>query len=36
VYGSGLRYTDIYNANRDQIRDPNLIYTRQVFGLPRQ
>ena len=36
VYGSGLRYTDIYNANRDQIRDPNLIYPGQVFGLPRQ
>lgn len=36
VYGSGLRYTEIYNANRDQIRDPNLIYPGQVFSLPRQ
>ena len=35
VYGSGLRYTEIYQANADQIRDPNLIYPGQVFGLPR-
>ena len=34
TYGSGLRYTDIYDANRDQIRDPNLIYPGQVFVLP--
>jgi nucleoid-associated protein YgaU len=35
VYGSGLRYTEIYQANADQIRDPDLIYPGQVFGLPR-
>ena len=35
VYGSGLRYTDIFEANSDQIRDPNLFYPGQVFGLPR-
>ena len=34
VYGSGYRYTQIYGANRDQIRDPNLIYPGQVFELP--
>jgi nucleoid-associated protein YgaU len=33
-YGAGIRYTDIYAANRDQIRDPNLIYPGQVFSLP--
>jgi nucleoid-associated protein YgaU len=36
VYGSGLRYTVIYAANRDHIRDPNLIYPGQVFTLPAQ
>lgn len=35
VYGDGLRYTEIYQANADQIRDPDLIYPGQVFGLPR-
>jgi hypothetical protein len=34
AYGSGIRYTVIYQANRSQIRDPNLIYPGQVFGLP--
>ena len=35
VYGDGLRYTDIFQANADQIRNPDLIYPGQVFGLPR-
>jgi len=35
VYGSGLRYTEIYKANKDQIRDPDLIYPGQVFFLPK-
>lgn len=35
VYGSGFRYTEIYAANSDQIRDPDLIYPGQVFGLPK-
>ena len=35
AYGSGLRYTEIYEANKDQIRDPDLIYPGQVFLLPR-
>jgi nucleoid-associated protein YgaU len=35
VYGSGFRYTEIYKANVDQIRDPDLIYPGQVFTLPK-
>jgi len=34
-YGEGPRYTVIFNANKDQIRDPNLIYPGQVFSLPK-
>lgn len=34
TYGEGPRYTVIYNANRAQIRDPDLIYPGQVFVLP--
>ena len=34
VYGHGMRYTLIYEANRSQIRDPNRIYPGQVFTLP--
>jgi nucleoid-associated protein YgaU len=34
AYGEGTRYTVIYRANQDQIRDPDLIYPGQVFGLP--
>ena len=34
TYGKGVRYTVIYAANRDQIRDPNLIYPGQVFVIP--
>ncbi len=33
-YGRGLRYTVIFEANRDQIRNPSLIYPGQVFVLP--
>ena len=33
-YGHGPRYTVIYEANRDQIRDPDLIYPGQIFILP--
>ena len=32
--GDGTRYTQIYAANSDQIRDPNLIYPGQVFVVP--
>ena len=34
VYGEGIRYAVIYRANRDQIRDPDLIYPGQVFAIP--
>jgi nucleoid-associated protein YgaU len=34
VYGNALRYTVIYRANRDQIRDPRHIYPGQVFTTP--
>lgn len=34
VYGRGLRYTVIYDANTPQIRNPDLIYPGQVFVLP--
>lgn len=33
-YGDGMRFTVIYRANLDQIRDPDLIYPGQVFALP--
>jgi hypothetical protein len=34
-YGSGASFTTIYQANKDQIRDPDLIYPGQVFALPK-
>lgn len=34
AYGQGVRYTVIYEANQDQIRDPNRIYPGQVFAIP--
>ena len=34
TYGAGTRYAVIYKANRQQIRNPNLIYPGQVFVLP--
>lgn len=34
VYGQGTRYTVIYQANRELIRDPNLIYPGQLFSMP--
>jgi nucleoid-associated protein YgaU len=33
-YGEGVRYSLVFAANREQIRDPNLIYPGQVFTLP--
>lgn len=33
-YGEGVRYTTIYQANKDQIRNPDLIYPGQVFMIP--
>ncbi len=34
TYGHGIEYMAIYQANREQIRDPNLIYPGQVFAMP--
>ncbi|MFN3400600.1 MAG: LysM peptidoglycan-binding domain-containing protein [Ferrovibrio sp.] len=34
VYGEGIKYTTIYQANTGQIRDPDRIYPGQVFELP--
>jgi nucleoid-associated protein YgaU len=34
LLGSGARYTVIYEANAKQIRNPNLIYSGQVFVIP--
>ena len=33
-YGEGLLYVRVFEANRDTIRDPDLIYPGQVFALP--
>lgn len=34
VYGQGVRYTTIYLANEDQIRNPDVIQPGQIFGVP--
>ena len=34
IYGKGIMYTVIYEANKDQIRRPELIYPGQVFLTP--
>ncbi|NWH07240.1 MAG: LysM peptidoglycan-binding domain-containing protein [Alphaproteobacteria bacterium] len=34
LYGTGFQYTVIYEANKDQIRDPDLIYPGQIFAVP--
>ena len=33
-YGEGILYMRVFEANRDHIRDPDLIYPGQVFTLP--
>jgi nucleoid-associated protein YgaU len=33
-YGDGVMYVRVYEANKDQIRDPDLIYPGQVFAVP--
>lgn len=35
TYGTGYRYTEIYDANQRKIRHPDLIFPGQVFVLPR-
>lgn len=34
TYGDGVMYVQVFEANADLIRDPNLIYPGQVFRLP--
>ncbi|MDV7269465.1 LysM peptidoglycan-binding domain-containing protein [Thioclava sp. A2] len=34
TYGDGFLYVRVFEANRSQIRDPDLIYPGQVFDLP--
>ena len=34
AYGEGLLYTQIFAANSESIRDPDLIYPGQVFAIP--
>lgn len=34
IYGDGSKYTKIYEANKDKITNPNLIYPDQVLTIP--
>jgi hypothetical protein len=34
LYGTGSKFTMLYEANKDQIRDPDRIYPGQVFKTP--
>ncbi len=34
-YGEGRLYVEVFQANRDRIRDPDLIFPGQVFDLPK-
>lgn len=36
TYGRGTRYTTIYLANADQIKNPDLIWPGQVFSMPKE
>ena len=33
-FGLGSKYTVIYSANRDQVKNPDLIYPGQVLNIP--
>ena len=33
-FGDGVMYVQVFEANKDKIRDPNLIYPGQVFVIP--
>lgn len=35
IYGDGAKWPVIYRANKDQIKDPDLIYPNQIFVIPR-
>ena len=34
IYGDGSKYTKIYEANKDKITNPNLIYPDQILVIP--
>jgi nucleoid-associated protein YgaU len=34
IYGRGTQFTVIYEANREQIRNPHRIFPGQVFAVP--
>ncbi len=36
VYDDGTKYTVIFEANRDKIKDPNAIYIGQELVIPKQ
>jgi nucleoid-associated protein YgaU len=36
TYGDGTRYALLYRANREQIRDPNLIHPGQILVVPKR
>jgi nucleoid-associated protein YgaU len=36
TYGNGVQFTVIYEANKDNIRNPDLIYPGQIFNLPKK
>ena len=33
-FGDGIRYVEVFEANRDRIKNPDLIYPGQVFRVP--
>ena len=33
-YGDGVLYVQVFEANKDKIKDPDLIYPGQVFSVP--
>ncbi len=35
-FGHGILYVQVFEANRDKIRNPDLIYPGQVFTIPDQ
>jgi len=35
-YGTGDRYIQIFEANRDIIKDPDMIFPGQIFALPEE
>jgi len=36
IYGNPFKYVEIYNENKDQISNPDLIFPGQIFALPKE